>query len=165
MTDRSPDEPPPAMIGLPPSARGLTGRPRDIAEHASQIAREWEDVGESYVRGRNRELGIPKHMNGEPDYGGDGRWRAFNPKGTTGGNNTTGVSVDSGVLNPELLKGRKGGRIWPKMRLKDRIDAIIAHEYEELQAGGRHAEALKAAAKTELPISEEARRLNRARAR
>jgi hypothetical protein len=73
--------------------------------------------------------------------------------------------VDSGVLNPELLKGKKGGRIWPKMRLKDRIDAIIAHEYEELRWGGKHIEALKAAAHTELPISEEARRLNRARAR
>ena len=51
------------------------------------------------------------------------------------------------------------------MRLKDRIDAIIAHEYEELRAGGNHVEAIKAAAKTELPISDEARRLNRARAR
>jgi hypothetical protein len=51
------------------------------------------------------------------------------------------------------------------MRLKDRIDAIIAHEYEELRAGGRHLEALKTAARTELPISAEARRLNRARAR
>ena len=121
--------------------------------------------GESDVRRRNRELGIPEHMNGEPDYAGDGKWRAFNPKGRTGGNNTTGVSVDSGVLNPDLLKGQKGGRIWPKMRLKDRIDAIIAHEYEELQAGGKHAEAIKAAARTELPISDEARRLNRARAR
>jgi len=64
-----------------------------------------------------------------------------------------------------LLNGKKGGRIWPKMRLKDRIDAIIAHEYEELRAGGKHAGALEAAAKTNLPISDEARRLNRARAR
>jgi hypothetical protein len=71
----------------------------------------------------------------------------------------------SGVLNPELLRGKKGGRIWPKMRLKDRIDAIIAHEYEELRAGGNHAEALKSAARTELPISDEARRLCRAMAR
>jgi hypothetical protein len=163
MTDKPPDEPPPAMIGLPPSARG--GRSADPGLHASQVAREWDDVGESYVRRRNRELGIPERMNGEPDYGGDGIWRAFNPEGTTGGNNTTGVSVDSGVLNPELLKGKKGGRIWPKMRLKDRIDAIIAHEYDELRAGGKHAEALKVAAKTELPITDEARRLCRAMAR
>jgi hypothetical protein len=151
------------MIGIPPSERG--GRPADIAAHASQVAQEWEDVGERYVRRRMRELGIPEDQIGQPDYGGDGRWRAFNPRGQKGGENTTGGVVDSGVLNSELLKGQKGGRIWPKMRLKDRIDATIAHEYEELRAGGKHAGALKLAAKTELPISDEARRLNRARAR
>jgi hypothetical protein len=84
---------------------------------------------------------------------GDVRWRASDPHGRQGGTNTTGAVVDSGVLNPELLKGKKGGRIWPKMRLKDRIDAIIAHEYEELRSGGRHSQALPAAARTELPIS------------
>jgi hypothetical protein len=75
------------------------------------------------------------------------------------------VVVDSGVLNPELLEGQKGGRVWPKLGIKDRIDAIIAHEYEELRAGGNHAEAVRAARRTKLPISEEAKRLNRARAR
>ena len=50
---------------------------------------------------------------------------ALDPYTKTGGTNTTGIVVNSGVLNPELLKGEKGGRIWPKMRLKDRIDAII----------------------------------------
>jgi hypothetical protein len=43
------------------------------------------------------------------------------------------------------------------MRLKDRIDAIIVHEYEERLAGGKHAEALKAAARTVMPVSDEAR--------
>ncbi len=45
------------------------------------------------------------------------------------------------------------------------VDVISAREYEELRAGGKHAEAIKNAAKTELPISDDARRLNRARAR
>jgi hypothetical protein len=45
------------------------------------------------------------------------------------------------------------------------VDAIIANEYEELRAGGRHADALRAAVKTDLPFSDLARRLNRARAR
>jgi hypothetical protein len=156
-------KPRPGMIGEPPSARG--GRPADPGLHASQVAQEWEDVGERYVRRRMHELGIPEHERGQPDYDGDGRWRAFDPKGRKGGANTTGAVVDSGVLNPELLKGQKGGRIWPKMRLKERIDAIIAHEYEELHAGGKHADAIKNAAMTKLPISDEARRLNRARAR
>ena len=122
------------MIGIPPSKRG--GRPADSGLHARQIAQEWEDVGESYARRRIRELGIPEPMNGEPDYAGDGRWHAFDPYTRTGGSNTTGVVVNSGVLNPDLLKGKKGGRIWPRMRLKDRIDAIIAHEYDELLRRG-----------------------------
>lgn len=151
------------MIGVPPSARG--GRPAHPGLHAQQVAREWEDEGESYVRRRNRGFGIPEHMNGQPDYDGDGRWRAFNPHGRQGGENSTGVAVDSGVLNPDLLEGEKGSRIWSRARLKDRIDAIISHEYEELMAGGDHAAAIKNAAKTELPIREEARRINRARAR
>jgi hypothetical protein len=109
----------------------------------------------------------PTVNSGQPDYGGDGRWRAFDPYRRIGGANTTGVVVYPGVLNPELRKGWKGGRIWTKMKLQDRIDAIIAHEYEELRAGGEHAEAIKikSAAKTELPISDKARRLNRARVR
>src|SRR5271155_4855106 len=104
-SDDSLTKPRPAMIGVPPSARG--GRPADIAVHASQVAQEWEDVGERYVRRRMRELGIPENQIGQPDYGGDGRWRAFNPRGQKGGENTTGAVVDSGVLNPELLKGQK----------------------------------------------------------
>ena len=51
-----------------------------------------------------------------------------------------------------------------KARLRDRIDSIIAHEYEESRYG-THADALKAAAKTELPITDEARRICRAMAR
>jgi hypothetical protein len=112
-----------------------------------------------------QELGVPTDMNGQPDYDGDGGWMAFNPYGRQGGENTTGVVIDSGVLNPDLLKGRKGGRIYPHMRLRDRIDSAISHEYEELRHGGNHAAAVKAAPKTGLLISDEARRLNRARAR
>ena len=61
---KPPAPPPPTMIGLPPSARGLTGRPADIADHASEVAREWEDVGEAYVQKRIRELGIPDQQIG-----------------------------------------------------------------------------------------------------
>jgi hypothetical protein len=55
------------MIGLPPSARRLYGRPAEIADHASQVAQEWEDVGERYVRRRMKELGIPQARIGQPD--------------------------------------------------------------------------------------------------
>jgi len=74
------------------------------------------------------------------------------------------VSPELGCLNPDLLKGKKGGRIWPKARLRDRIDSIIAHEWAEDQTLD-HDEALKAAAKTELPVSDGAKRILRAMAR
>ena len=154
-------KPPPGMIGPPPSARG--GRPADPGLHAQQIAEEWEDIAEKWVHKRMQELGIPQDRIGEPQLGG-GR-RVFDPSGRQGGANSTGVMVDSGVLNPDLLKGKKGGRIWPRLSAKNRADAIIAHEYEELLAEGKHAKAIKNAAKTKLPISDEARRLNQARAR
>jgi hypothetical protein len=96
------------MIGIPPSQRG--GWPADIAAHASQVAQEWEDVGAGYVRRRMKELGIADHQIGQTDYGADGRWRAFDPYERQGGKNTTGVVVDSGVLNPILLKGLNRAR-------------------------------------------------------
>jgi hypothetical protein len=139
--------------------------PIDSADHAEDFAHRWRDKIEQHCTIRMDELGIPENVNGEPDYGGSGWWHAFDPHGRKGGANTTGVVVDSGVLNPNLLKGKKGGRIWPKARLRDRIDAIIAHEYEELRHRGSHTAALKVAARTELPISREAWRLCRAMAR
>jgi hypothetical protein len=139
--------------------------PADPADHAQQFARMWADKVEEHCTIRMQELRIPNNMNGQPDYEGDGNWRAFNPYGRQGGETTTGVFLDSGVLNPELLKGQKGGKLWAKARLRGRIDATIAHEYEELRHGGSHAAAVKAAATTELPISRQARRINRARAR
>ena len=139
--------------------------PTDPAGHAQDFARTWADKLEEHCTIRMQELGIPDNMNGQPNYAGDGRWRAFNAYGRQGGENTTGVVINSGAINPELLRGQKGRRIWPKARLRDRIDAIIAHEYEELRHGGLHLAALKAAPQTGLPISDEARRLCRAMAR
>jgi hypothetical protein len=65
------------MIGLPPSARGLTGRPADPALHAKEVAREWEDVAESYIQERMRQFGIPDHQIGAPDYQRGGVRRVF----------------------------------------------------------------------------------------
>ena len=70
--------------------------PRDGAEHAQEFARTWADKLEEYCTIRMQELGIPDNMNGQPDYGGDGSWHAFDPFEHQGGKNT-GVVVDSGV--------------------------------------------------------------------
>jgi hypothetical protein len=148
------------MIGIPPSQR----IPSDPAEHAQHVAREWRDVGQSYAERRMRELGIPKDKIGADDPRAGKPWRVFDPDEITGGSVSTGIVIDSGVLNPDLLKGKKGGRIWPKASLRDRIDAIIAHEWAEDQTLD-HSQALKAAAKTELPVREGARRILKAMAR
>lgn len=110
------------------------------------------------------ELGIPDDKNGAPDFDGDGRWLAFQPRDRSGGNITSGVVVNSACLNPDLFKGRKGGRIWPKAPLRNRVDAIIAHEWEEDRLGS-HEAALKGAPKSDLPITQGARRILRAMGR
>ena len=107
-----------------------------------------------------QELGIPEQLHGAPDFDGDGKWCAFIARSRTGGRLTSGITVNSGCLNPELLCG-KGSRVWAKARLRDRIDAVIAHEYEEDRLGS-HKLALKHAHKTGLPISDGARRICRA---
>jgi hypothetical protein len=138
--------------------------PSDPADHAAEFSRTWVDRLDQYCAIRMDELGIPADKIGEENPGGPGTWRAFVPEERTGVFTSRGVIVNSGCLNPELLKGEKGGRIWPRAKLKDRIDAIIAHEWEEDQTLD-HKEALKAAAKTELPVSEGARRILRAMSR
>ena len=152
------------MIGPSPSERGLPAVPADKALHARRVAREWRDVGQSYAERRMKELGIPKDRIGADDPRAGKPWRAFDPDEMTGGSVSTGIVVDSGVLNPDLLKGRKGGRLWPKARLRDRIDAILAHEWAEDRTLD-HDEALKEAARTELPVTAGARRILKAMAR
>jgi hypothetical protein len=163
-----PSEPPPVMIGLPPSARELTGRPADIVQHAQQVARDWEDVAEDFVQTRMRELGIPDHQIGSPDYRRGGEKHAFLPDETIGGSNGIGrrLFVDSGVLNPDLnteVIGPEASKLWTKSRLRDRIDAVTAHEHLEAQ-GIPHDEVVQRAPDTELPIGENARRILRSMA-
>jgi hypothetical protein len=156
------------MIGLPPSARGLTGRPADPALHAREVAREWADVAESYVQKRMRELGIPDHQIGAADYRRGGEKHAFLPNETIGGSHGIGrrLFVDSGVLNPELNAeaiGPEATQVWADSRLRDRIDAVTAHEHLEAQ-GVPHDEVAQRVPDTELPIGENARRILRSMA-
>jgi hypothetical protein len=158
--EKPPAEPVPAMIGLPPSARGLTGRPADIAEHARQVAREWDDVAEAFVQKRMRELGIPEHQIGAPDHRRGGEKHAFLPDEAIGGSNGTGHRrfVDSGMLNPELNAeeiGLEASTLWAKSCLRDRIDAITAHEHLEAQ-DIPHEEVVQRALDAKLPIRENA---------
>jgi hypothetical protein len=138
--------------------------PTDPADHAEDFALRYEIPLDQYCAIRMGELGIPEHLHGATDFAGDGRWKAFIAHGRSGGSLTDGISINSGCLNPELLKGRKGGQVFAKARLRDRIDAIIVHEFEEDRLG-THELALTHAPKSALPISDEARRILRAMGR
>lgn len=112
------------------------------------------------------ELEIPEDQIGSSDYARGVPWRVFFPNESTGGGNTPGgrISVDSGVLNPRLnaaMNDESAQIVWEKSRLRDRIDAAIAHEFEEARLG-THDEALVAAPVTSLPIGEKARLILRA---
>ncbi len=138
--------------------------PSDPADHAEDFAHRWRDKLEEYCAVRMEKLGLPDDKIGSSPLNRPGRWRAFDPEERTGGSIERGVVVNSGCLNPDLMKGQRGGRIWPRAKLKDRIDAIIAHEYEEDRTGS-HGAAVKAAARTKLWITDGARRICRAIAR
>ena len=138
--------------------------PADPADHAQDFARRYAQLLDQYCALRMEELGIPDDKIGADNLRPHMKWCAFDPEGRDGGSITTGIVVNSGALNPDLLKGGKGARVYPKARLRDRIDSIIAHEYEEGRLG-THESALKAAARTKLPITDGARRILRATGR
>lgn len=110
------------------------------------------------------ELGIPA---GKAGSRAPGRGHScFIPEERSGGGNDPagGLTLDSGILNPELLGTLPGSREWARARLRDRFDveAAMAHEHEEARRGGSHVEALRYAPDTELPIREGARHILRA---
>ena len=112
------------------------------------------------------DLGIDPARIEMPDYVHGIRHAAFHPHGMESGNISPDgrMIVDSGLFNADLLKaeyGRKAGKLFDGSRLRDRLDSILAHEYEEQRHGMSHEQALKAAPKTALPISHRARRIYR----
>jgi hypothetical protein len=151
------------MIGTPPSARAIW---HDPAAHAKDFAERYSVPLSYSAEQRMAELGIHPNRIGMPDKLHGIRWSAFHPHGTVGGSYSPDgrLIIDSGVLDTELLKAgydKKAASLFAGARLRDRMDAIIAHEYEEHRNGMSHTEALKAAPKTALLISETAREICR----
>jgi hypothetical protein len=138
--------------------------PADPAAHATDFATRNADALERIVQQRMRDVGVPDRLIGDTPLGGGSR-RAFHPDECTGGGVTVGrgINVDSGVLNPELLGNPNSGgaaAAWARAGLRDRIDAVIAHEYEECLRGTDLA-ARQHAPTTSLQISDEARAILR----
>lgn len=147
------------MTGTPPSARQV-----DPAEHAADFAARYAVPIDCLVSQRMLDLGIPTRRIGASDTLRGITNAAFMPHDRIGGSNLPGgrLTVDSGVFNPELLAGKPGEQQWAGERVINRLDAVIAHEYEEANHGGSHFEALERGPDTDLPIREGARRLLRA---
>jgi hypothetical protein len=136
----------------------------DPAAHARDVAARYAHDLDLAVAERMRELGIHDDQIGMPDEDHGIQWAAFHPHGTEGGNNSPDgrLIVDSGLLNLELLRkdyGEEAASLFSRSRLRDRLDSIIAHEYEEHRHGMDHEAALRAAPKTALPITERAREI------
>jgi hypothetical protein len=160
-------KPPPAMIGLPPSARGLLAIPDDIEEHARDFARRYWEPLEAIARNRMREVGVPEDRIGMLDVDNHYRLAAFHPNRTTGGevHYVTGrINLDAGLFVTGLLAEampQDVSLLHDKSRACVKMDEIIAHEFEEGMRGS-HEAAVEHAPETSLRIKEEARRLLRA---
>jgi hypothetical protein len=138
--------------------------PIDPAEHATDFSQRYADdleiaTGEVMLR-----LGLSNDEMGLRDPSRRLEHHTFFPnERTCGGVSPLGqINVDSGVMNPQVMDaiyGEACGEIWRKTRLRDRLQAIIAHEKAEKEYDGDHELALIAAAETKLPISHAAREL------
>ena len=158
--DKPTSEPPPAIIGLPPSAEGFTGRPTDPALHAEALAFEWADVVAGVFTQADARTGYHGRQDWRAAKGTEIQGAAFLPGERDGGGVTSdGINVDSGVLNPGLnaeAMGPEASALWAKARLRDRVDSVIATSTKE-RLTGNHDDAERRAAETKLPISEPAR--------
>ncbi|MGC1723430.1 MAG: hypothetical protein WA746_31000 [Isosphaeraceae bacterium] len=162
-----PVDPPPAMIGLPPSARGLNPIPENIDEHLVDFCTRYWEPSVEIAKKRMREVGVPEERIGMLDVDNDYRLAVFHPKQLDGGGvhpPTGRINLDAGLFKPGLLAEAMSADVsslHEAARASVRQDAIIAHEFEQ-GIRGSHEAALEHAPETGLSIKEEARRLLRA---
>jgi hypothetical protein len=136
--------------------------PADPADHAEDFACRYAEPLDWRAGIQMEELGIPKDRIGSNDHDHGLVGAAFNPCERDGGgvSHVGQINLDSGSFNPEQITekyGKQAGKVWAKSRLRDRWDALIAHEDAEWRMGGDHDAAVRVAPETDLPISDEAR--------
>lgn len=154
----------PAMMGTPPSQWGIWP---NAAAHARDFSVRYAPDLDLAVAERMGRLGIDADWIGMPDDDRGIEWAAFHPLGTNGGYNSPDgrLVVESGLFNFELLREDyrdEAANLYAACDVTSRLDAIIAHEYEEHRHGGSHVEALRHASSTKLLITERAREICRA---
>jgi len=134
------------------------------AEHAEDFSRRYLEDLEIVAGQAMMDLGIPDDQMGERDHARGSRIFSFFPGDRQGGtvSHAGQVTLDSGLMNPELLKDgydEEAQRAWQKTRIGDRAQAIIAHALAEHEYGGDHELALIAGPEMKLPMSHSAREL------
>jgi hypothetical protein len=140
--------------------------PTDPADHAEDFSHRYADDLEIATGQVMMDLGLTRHEMGSRDPGRNLEHHTFYPDERDGGGNSPmgQLSVDSGVMNPAIMDvpyGEECGKLWRKSKLRDRIQAIIAHEKAEYEHNGDHELALIAAPETGLLISDRAREILR----
>jgi len=138
--------------------------PADPADHADDFSHRYAEQLDWLAGIHMEELGIPNDRIGSNDHHRQLYGRAFNPFERDGGGISPGgrINLDSGSFDPEHITkqyGKKAGKVWAKSRLRDRWDALVAHEDAEWRMGGDHDAAVKTAPETDLPISDKARQI------
>ncbi len=140
--------------------------PTDPAEHAQDFAKRYAQDLDIVAGQTMLDLGLTDDQMGARDHERRSEHYCFFPQDAIGGsvNRAGQVTLDSGLMNPELLAEAydiAAQSAWKHTRLKDRAQAIIAHELAEYDHGGDHELALIAGPETKLPISHAARELLR----
>jgi hypothetical protein len=140
----------------------------DVADFANRFEQEFNRA----VARRMRQVGVPEEMIGTKWWGeGADAFIAGRQPPQVGGSmkigadgKPGGINIDAAVLDTDAPKM---GNIesWRSANLKDRIDAVIAHEHAEFMAPkgvDGHIHALRNAEHTALAISDTAREILKA---
>jgi hypothetical protein len=137
--------------------------PPEVADFADR----YQEPLNAAISNRMRQVGVPDEMVGIKYHGVDeGAFVRYHPPqlggnirlGTTG---KPGINVDPAVFD---ANAPHMGQLpsWRSASLRDRLDAVIAHEYTEVtapQGVDFHIHALKFAERTPLTITDRARQI------
>jgi hypothetical protein len=139
--------------------------PPDVADFADR----YQEALNRVIANRMRRVGVPEEMIGIAWWGIDqGAFVRYHPPQLggnirVGSNGKPGINLDAAVFDADAPKV---GILtsWRTASLRERIDAVIAHEYTEAlapQGVDFHIHAVKNAENTPLAISDRARQILR----
>jgi hypothetical protein len=140
----------------------LISRPTP-ADHAEDFSRRYAEDLDIVAGQTMMDRGIPDNKMGARDHTRGSEIHSFFPGDREGGtvSHAGQITLDSGLMNPELLANydEETQKMWRHTRIRDRAQAIIAHELAEHEYGGHHEMALIAGPETRLSISHAASEL------